>query len=109
VLVLEDEDEQRIMGVIGLHEETGGVLGLGMWILREARGQGWGRRLVEQALDAAREAGARKVVLEVFPENGRALALYASSGFEVEGYRRDHWPRLDGSVRSSVLMARFLA
>jgi RimJ/RimL family protein N-acetyltransferase len=44
----------------------------------------------------------------VFPDNGRGIALYAGCGFEIEGVKRDHYPRLDGTYRSAVLMARFL-
>jgi ribosomal protein S18 acetylase RimI-like enzyme len=107
VFVLQDDD--RIVGAIGIHP-TGvkGVHTLGMSILKDFRGRGWGRRLVETALDAARERGDRKVVLEVFADNSRAIALYLSCGFEIEGYRRDHYQRLDGSLRSALLMARFL-
>lgn len=103
------EEDQRIVGSAGIHP-TGirGVHNLGMWILPIYRGQGWGRRLVEAALEAARAEGVRKVELEVFPDNAAAIALYASMGFEVEGLRRDHYPRLDGSLRSALIMARFL-
>jgi ribosomal protein S18 acetylase RimI-like enzyme len=99
----------RIVGAIGIHP-TGvkGVHGLGMSILPQFRGRGWGQRLVDAALDAARHDGVRKVELEVFTDNGRAIGLYVRSGFEVEGVRRDHYTRLDGSLRSVVLMARFL-
>jgi ribosomal protein S18 acetylase RimI-like enzyme len=60
------------------------------------------------ALEAARSRGVVKVELEVFPDNARAIGLYASSGFEIEGYKRNHYPRLDGTRRSAVLMAKFL-
>jgi putative acetyltransferase len=50
--------------------------------------------------------GVHKVELEVFPDNGPALALYRSLGFEQEGVRRDHYRRRDGSLRSAVIMAR---
>lgn len=79
-----------------------------MSILPTFRGRGWGRRLLDAALNEASAAGIRKVVLEVFPENARAVALYLSSGFEIEGVKRDHYPRRDGSIRSAVMMARFL-
>ena len=103
------EADGDIVGAIGIHPtEVAGVHSLGMFIRREFRGQGSGRRLVNEALDAAREASIRKIVLEVFPDNGPAVALYASSGFEIEGYKRDHYPRTDGSLRSAILMARFL-
>ena len=103
------EADEQIVGAISL-QPTGvaGVSSLGMSILREYRGQGWGRELVAAALDAARSRGVVKVTLEVWPDNGRAIALYASSGFDIEGYRRNHYPRLDGSRRSTVMMAKFL-
>lgn len=103
------EDEERIVGGIGIHP-TGidGVHSLGMSIIKEFRGQGWGRRLVDAALEVARARGIVKLVLEVFPENGRAIGLYASCGFEIEGYKRRHYPRLDGTRRSAVMMALFL-
>lgn len=108
-LLLVLENDGRIVGAIGLHP-TGirDVHSLGMSILEEFRGRGWGRRLMDAALDAARSRDIVKVELEVFPENARAIALYASAGFEIEGYRRNHYPRLDGTRRSAVIMAKFL-
>lgn len=53
--------------------------------------------------------GAHKVELEVWPDNSRAISLYESAGFEVEGPRRDHYLRRDGSLRSFLLMARRIA
>jgi CheY-like chemotaxis protein len=63
---------------------------------------------VEAMLEHARSCGAHKVELEVWPDNARAIALYVSAGFEVEGLRRDHYRRRDGSLRSALLMARHL-
>ena len=103
------EDDGRIVGSVGIHPtEISGVHSLGMSILPDFRGEGAGRRLLSAAVEAADAAKVRKIVLEVFPENGRAIALYASAGFQVEGLKRDHYPRLDGTIRSSLLMARFL-
>ncbi len=103
------EDGARIVGGIGAHAtEAKGVLSLGMYLLAEYRGRGWGRRMVEVALEAARAEGTRKVELEVFTDNGRAIALYVGLGFEVEGLKRDQERRPDGSLRSVLLMAKFL-
>ena len=33
------------------------------------------------------------------------LTLYGAAGFEVEGLRRDHYRRQDGSLRSTLIMA----
>ena len=45
----------------------------------------------------------------MWPDNGRAIALYTRAGYEVEGVRRDHYRRRDGSLRSAVIMARLLS
>jgi len=103
------EDDSRVVGAIGVHPSgTAGVLDLGMSILAEHRGKGWGRKLLDAALVAAAAEGARKITVEVFPDNGRAIALYAAAGFEVEGLKRNQYLREDGSLRSALMMARFL-
>lgn len=99
------EEDGRIVGNLGVRESVPGVLGLGMGLLREARGQGWGRKLLRTAIDYARASGAHKLELEVWLDNPRAVSLYASEGFEVEGIRRDHYRRRNGSLRSTLIMA----
>ncbi|MHB8693226.1 MAG: GNAT family N-acetyltransferase, partial [Solirubrobacteraceae bacterium] len=56
------------------------------------------------AIAHGRAVGAHKLTLEVWPDNGRAIALYAKAGFEVEGLLRDHYRRRDGSLRSALIM-----
>lgn len=108
VMVLEAGGE--VVGALGMHPSAAdGVLSLGMWILQEHRGRGGGRMLMEAALEAAAAIGVRKIELEVYPGNGRAIGLYAAMGFEVEGVRRDHYRRKDGTLQSSILMATHLA
>ena len=98
----------RVVGNAGVHERTPGVLYVGMAILPEARGRGGGRAFLATILEHARECGAHKVELEVWIDNARAIALYASAGFEVEGLRRNHYRRRDGRLRSALLMALLL-
>lgn len=99
----------RAVGCAGLHLTTApGVASLGMSILADERGRGGGGVLLEAVLAQARESALHKVELEVFPDNGRAIALYASFGFEVEGLRREHYLRRDGTRRSVLLMAILL-
>jgi [ribosomal protein S18]-alanine N-acetyltransferase len=105
LLVLEHGGE--IVGHAGINTtHAEGVLAFGMAILPEARGRSGGRDLLEAVVEYARSRGAHKVELEVWPGNARAISLYASAGFEVEGLRRDHYRRRDGSLRSALLMAR---
>jgi putative acetyltransferase len=100
------ELEGRILGQAGLHETgAAGVLAFGAAILPDGRGRGGGRALLAATLDHARQCGAHKIELEVWPDNARAIALYSRVGFTVEGVRRDHYRRRDGSLRSTMLMA----
>jgi RimJ/RimL family protein N-acetyltransferase len=98
----------RVVGNAGVEERAPGVLYLGMAILAEARGQGGGRALLQAIVEHAQAGRAHKLELEVWLDNARAVALYASAGFEVEGLRRAHYRRRDGSLRSALLMARLL-
>ncbi|MCD2197043.1 GNAT family N-acetyltransferase [Actinomycetospora endophytica] len=99
-------DGERVVGVTTALERISGVLSIGMMLLPDARGRGGGRGLLDAVLEHARTTGAHKVDLEVWPDNGRAIALYAGAGFTVEGLRDRHYRRHDGSLRSSLIMAR---
>jgi putative acetyltransferase len=93
----------------GLHARgPSGVASLGMAIVADARGRGGGRALMDAAMAWLRDSDMHKVELEVWPDNERAISLYERYGFEVEGTRRDHYRRRDGSLRSAVIMARLL-
>lgn len=99
-----------VIGILGLHPtHARGVLSFGMSVVAQARGRGGGRALLDAALEhlATRE-DVHKLELEVWPDNGPAIALYTRYGFEVEGLRRSHYRRRDGSLRSSLIMARLL-
>ncbi len=104
--VLEEGD--AVVGHLNLHARVRGVLSVGMAILPVARGRGGGRALLHAAIEHARGSGAHKLDLEVWVDNPRAIAFYASAGFEVEGLRRDHYLRRDGRLRSSMIMGRRL-
>ena len=106
--VLEDDDG-RIVGHLGLHRvspKAPDVVAFGMSLLPEARGSGGGTALLAAAVEHARaDPGIHRLELEVFPENARAIALYAKFGFAVEGLKREMWPRKDGTRRDSLIMA----
>jgi RimJ/RimL family protein N-acetyltransferase len=99
-------DAGRVVGHGGLRPAAPGVAELGMGLVAGARGRGGGAVLLDGLLAAAREPGRgwHKVALEVWPDNGRAVALYASRGFVVEGLLREHYRRADGSLRSVLVM-----
>lgn len=67
------------MAVLGVRGERGWVGGFG--IAPGYRGQGLSHRLIEATLDRARQAGLRRVQLEVFTTNPRAIRAYERAGF----------------------------
>lgn len=77
---------------------------LGMGLLPEYRGRGWGRILLARTIAAARDAGIERVELEVFASNKRAIAFYEAAGFVVEGVKH-RARKLDGQYDDNVFMA----
>lgn len=58
-----------------------------LWVRPPFRHARIGRMLVARALEAAREAGYRRVVLDTLPSMGAAMALYRAFGFrEIPAY-----------------------
>jgi putative acetyltransferase len=99
----------QVLGHAAFNEtHAKGVVTFGMAVMPEARGKGAGRALLDHIVEHARSQGAHKIELEVWVDNAPAISLYATSGFDVEGLRRDHYRRKDGSLRSALLMARML-
>jgi ribosomal protein S18 acetylase RimI-like enzyme len=62
-------------------DPDGSVELISMWVAPFARGQGVGDALVDAVIAWAREQQATRVVLAVFAQNERALALYRRRGF----------------------------
>jgi len=73
----------------------------------ELRRQGLGRNLLLTALAGLSLRGAARCFLEVRVSNARAIALYRSLGFRVDGKRRDYYPAATGR-EDALLMSRDL-
>ena len=104
-------DQDRVLGWCEVRRDLlpgrahTGLLGMGL--RAPYRGQGMGRRLIDRALQAARERGFERIELWVRSPNERALRLYARAGFQEEGRKRDA-VRLDDGSEDEVLMALHL-
>ena len=57
--------------------------------------RGMGRELLKFVLKLARDYGAGRILLEVRPSNGAAIALYGSAGFNQVAVRRGYYPAGD--------------
>lgn len=71
----------RGFAIVGSSGSIGYLQRLG--VAPEAQGSGLGRDLLQSSLQWARSRGARTVLVNTQPDNGRSLALYTSEGFHV--------------------------
>lgn len=79
--VVEDH-KGAIIGSVGLFPKENGTCELRkMYLVREARGQGLGKQMLEYVLDAARERGFRRIELETSSKLIEAIGLYRRFGF----------------------------
>lgn len=85
-----------------------GVLELGMALASEWRGRGIGSALMTRCIEWAREHGAHKIMLEVWPHNTAAIALYEKFDFQREGLLRRHWRRTNGELWDLFVMSLVL-
>lgn len=80
---------------------------LGMGVMHGFRGQGYGTRLMEATILAAKEYGIERVELEVYASNVPAIRLYEKRGFVHEGVKKNA-RKLDGQYDDVLLMALFI-
>ena len=103
-LVMAEPTTDRLVGQGSVHVARYGVAELGMNLAVDSRGRGLGGQLLDALIDAARRLGAHKAELQVWPHNERAIRLYLSRGFAVEGRLRAHYRRASGQVWDAILM-----
>ena len=102
--------EDRVVGSAGLHPSDRlrrrHTAILGISVAPNAQGQGVGRALMQTLCDYADNwAQILRIELTVFTDNGRAIGLYQSFGFCVEGTHRGYAMR-HGVYADVLAMAR---
>jgi RimJ/RimL family protein N-acetyltransferase len=94
-----------VIGSAHAHLALYGVADIGMAIASDWRGRGVGGRLLDALIVEAPDLGAHKVSLQVWPHNVRAIRLYASRGFGLEGRLVRHYRRRQtGELWDAVIM-----
>src|SRR5438132_1247743 len=79
--VVETEDG-KVVGTVGIFPKAEGVCELRkMYLLREARGKGLGKQLMERVLEQARVLGFRRIELDTSSRLVEAISLYKRYGF----------------------------
>ena len=97
--VFEDDNAYYLVGLLdgevvcygGFHKvlDEGQIANIA--VRTDMRGQGFGRQLLQTLLDLAKTAGINRITLEVKDTNERAIGLYKSFGFTVEGIRKRYY------------------
>jgi phosphinothricin acetyltransferase len=83
----------------------GGVVESSVYVAEAARGQGVGRRLLDELIASTEAAGIWTIEAGMFPENEGSIRLHEGVGFEVVG-RRKRLGKLDGVWRDVLLLER---
>ncbi|MCR4904952.1 MAG: GNAT family N-acetyltransferase [Clostridiales bacterium] len=81
---------------------------VGIALYREFWGRGIGRKMMETALDAARQAGYEQAELEAVAGNTAAVSLYESLGFVTCGTLPCNMKYKDGRYADTVWMMKRL-
>ena len=86
-----DEGSWRTIGYCGtmVVADTADVQTIG--VLPEYEGHGFGRAMLEQMHERAREQGAERILLEVRADNPRAQRLYERNGYRAIHVRRGYY------------------
>ncbi|AKB76593.1 Acetyltransferase (GNAT) family protein [Methanosarcina horonobensis HB-1 = JCM 15518] len=87
------ELEGKVVGMVGIHllksARQRHTACLGMMVRTEYQGQGIGKKLLENILDLADNwLMLVRIELDVTSDNERAIHLYSSFGFEIEGKKK---------------------
>lgn len=77
--------DTEVVGSLHVYESRFGFGEIAMAVARDWRGRGVGSALLAAAIEWSRERGLHKLILDVFPHNAAAIALYRKFGFIEEG------------------------
>lgn len=76
------DERGEVVGMVGLYARDEAVCELRkMYLRKEARGQGWGRTLLERMVAEARRRGFTRMELETSSKLTEAIRLYRRNGF----------------------------
>lgn len=109
--ILIASNNKKIVGYISIifakFKKLRGNAYLALSVAPSSRNQGIGTELMRAAEDFAKKRGVRRLELEVFGKNEKAISLFKRLGYEEEGRRRQAVQDED-SFDDMIFMAKFL-
>lgn len=100
-------EDERLMGFAVLMRAVDEIHLLVIGMAPEYQRSGRGRALLDFVMAKARAAGMVRMLLEVRPSNGAAIAFYRNAGFVEIGRRRGYYPASAGR-EDAIVMAKDL-
>lgn len=98
------ELDQEIIGYFGLAIVDGIIDITTIAVQSDYQQHGFGTLMMNEIMEISKKYKARKVMLEVKPENVAAIGLYQKFGFEVIGLRRNYYgPSKDALTMQKVV------
>ena len=79
-----------------------------VYVARDQRGRGVGRRALEALIEESRKAGLHKLVSRIFPENVASRAACRAAGFREVGVYKAHG-QLEGAWKDCVIVERLVS
>jgi len=79
-----------------------------VYVARDFRGRGVGRRALEALIEESRKAGLHKLVSRIFPENVASRAACRAAGFREVGIYMAHG-ELEGVLKDCVIVERLVS
>ncbi len=107
-LVAVADADSGIVGSLQIRANRHGLGEIAMAVVGEWRGRGVGSALLATGIERSRKQGLHELVLDVFPHNAPALALYRKFGFVQEGRRIKQYRRANGELWDSLDMGLLL-
>lgn len=110
VIVAESEGEVIGWGSLNAYNPRAAyqhVADFSVYVERQWRGKGVGRRLLDRLIELARRIGYHKMMLAAFPFNESGVALYERMGFTTVGICHE-MGLLDGHWVDTIVMEKLL-
>jgi putative acetyltransferase len=111
VAEVEENGVKKVVGSISLNVNRNPRVkhcaSIGIMVHRDYQGMGIGKKLFEEVIDLADNwLMLVRLELTVFTDNERAIGLYKSMGFEIEGVKKYGGIR-NGKYEDEYMMARY--
>lgn len=101
------EQEEMFLGHLVLSASVGEAHILNLCVYPSIQGQGWGKKLLDEAEWIAKQHQAETCFLEVRPSNTAGVRLYSAAGYNEIGLRKGYYPTNSGR-EDALVMAKTL-